>query len=408
MIELEHSPLGGSAAHRFMKCDGSFLLQRELIEDGALENIESEYAKLGTAAHELGAKAIATAMEPFEFLGEEFNGYLAGWPGGISLDAVQVYFSECMGILARRKELGNMLLEDTIHLPEIHPLLRGTVDFGFWSMSDGIFLRDYKNGEGIGVSAPGNKQLLYYGYLMVLKILSDGHELPREMLVSLGIVQPNFYGIFEAPDVWDTDVGFVLDWGMNELLPRMKALTDTPREGWFDESVFSPGEHCQFCPVLLECPRMQEAFVAYAQADEEFIAMLTDSDLNRFYEMREQARRFMKALDTTVHHRLVGGSKIPSAKLVEKRVNRVWKPGAAAALKAAFGDAAFTTAEIKTPAQVEKLSSRGKELALEYGYKPESAGFSVAPLSDPRPEAKPKTNAEVFAGHGQTLEEAGF
>ena len=411
MIELEHSPLGGSAAHRFMNCDGSFLLQRELIEEGALENIESEWAKLGTAAHELGAKAIATGLEPFEFLGEEFNGYKAGWPGGISLDAVQVYFSECMGILARRTEQGHMLLEDTIHLPQIHPLLRGTVDFGFWSFADGIFLRDYKNGEGIGVSAPGNKQLLYYGLLMILKILEDGEKLPREMRVSLGIVQPNFYGIFEEPDVWETTVGFVLDWGMNELLPRMKGLTEMPpyhmREDDTEDD-FRPGEWCQFCPVLLECPSMQKAFVAYAQADEEFITMLSDADLDRFYGMREQARRFMNALETTVHHRLVGGAKISNAKLVEKRVNRVWKPGAAAALKAAFGDKAFTVPEIKSPAQIEKLSSRGKELALEYGYKPESHGLSVAPLSDPRPEAKPKTNAEVFQGHAQSLEEAGF
>jgi hypothetical protein len=153
---------------------------------------------------------------------------------------------------------------------------------------------------------------------------------------------------------------------------------------------------------------MQSAFFAYAEADEEFIAMLTDADLDRFYRMREQARRFMKALENTVHHRLVGGSKIPSAKLVEKKTNRVWKPGAAAALKAVFGDKAFTTAEIKSPAQIEKLSSRGKELALEYGYKPEANGLSVAPLSDPRPEAKPKTNAEVFKGHAQSLDEAGF
>ena len=409
MIELEHSPLGGSAAHRFMNCEGSFLLQRELLEAGQFENIESEYAKIGTAAHELGAKAIATATEPFEFLGEEFNGYLAGWPGGVSLDAVQIYFSECMGILARRKEQGQMLLEDTIHLPEIHPLLRGTVDFGFWSMSDGIFLRDYKNGEGIGVSAPGNKQLLYYGFLMVLKIMKDGHELPREMLVSLGIVQPNFYGIFEAPDIWETTVGFVLDWGYNELLPRMKTLYETVAENirQFPDA-FNPGEWCQCCPVLLECPKMQQAFVAYAEADEEFIAMLTDDDLDRYYSMREQARRFGKALETTVHHRLVGGSKIPSAKLVEKRVARVWKPGAAAALQAAFGDKAFTAPEIRSPAQIEKLSSRGKELALEYGYKPTSAGLTVAPIDDPRPEAKPKTNAEVFQGHAQSLEDAGF
>jgi hypothetical protein len=287
VIELEHSPLGGSAAHRFMNCEGSFLEQRRQIEAGQFENVESEYAKLGTAAHELGAKAIATGMEPYEFLGEEFNGYLAGWPGGVSLDAVQVYFSECMGILARRKELGHMLLEDTIHLPKIHPLFKGTVDFGFWSMSDGVFLRDYKNGEGIGVSAPGNKQLLYYGALMIFNIGQT-------------------------------------------------------------------------------------------------------------------------ALDNTVHHRLVGGGEIPSAKLVEKIVRRVWKPGAAAALKAAFGDAAFTSPEIKSPAQVEKLSSQGKALALEYGYKPESHGLSVAPMSDPRPQAKPKSNADVFKGHAQSLDEAGF
>lgn len=382
-------------------------MQREQIEAGQFENIESEYAKLGTAAHELGAKAIATGLEPYEFLGEEFGGYLAGWPDGISLDAIQVYFSECMGILARRKEQGHMLLEETIHLPEIHPLLRGTVDFGFWSMSDGILLRDYKNGEGIGVSAPMNKQLLYYGFLMILKILQDGHGLPREMPVSLGIVQPNFYGVFEAPDIWETTVGVVLDWGNNDLLPRMKKLSLTRYDDVKDAD-FVPGEHCQFCPVLLDCPKMQEAFVAYAEAEEDFIAMLTDEELDKFYSMREPARRFMKSLETTVHHRLVTGGKIPNAKLVEKRVARVWRPGAHAALKETFGDTAFTSPEVKSPAQIEKLSSRGKEMALEWGYKPESAGLSVAPLTDPRPEAKPRSNAAVFEGHAQSLEEAGF
>jgi hypothetical protein len=237
-----------------------------------------------------------------------------------------------MGILARRKEQGHMLLEDTIHLPEVHPLLRGTVDFGFWSMLDGIFLRDYKNGEGIGVSAPNNKQLLYYGFLMILKIMKEGHKLPLDMRVSLGIVQPNFYGVFEAPDVWETTVGFVLDWGNNELLKRMNSLMGHNIPTYIEDD-FKPGTHCQFCPVLIDCPKMQQAFREYAEADEEFVAMLPDSELDRYYGMREQARRFMNALETTVHHRLVTGAKIPSAKLVEKKVARVWKPGAAAALQ---------------------------------------------------------------------------
>ena len=404
MIELEHSPLGGSGAHRFMTCTASFLVQREQILDGTFENIESDFAKRGTAAHELGAKSVATGLEPYEFLGEEFNGYLAGWPGGISLDAVHIYFNECMRILAARKSQGSMLLEDTIHLPEIHPLLKGTIDFGWWSMEQGVYIRDYKNGEGVGVAATMNKQLLYYAFLM---IMSDPHlrSAPRDLLVSLGIVQPNFYGIFDEPDIWETTLGFVLDWGNNELLPRMHALTMTQD---IADDDYVPGDHCQFCPVLLDCIVMQRAFKAYVDAGEDFVTMLTNTELNEFYSQREYARRFMNALETTVHARLIAGGNIPSAKLVEKKVARVWKPGAAVALQEAFGAKAYEEKKIKSPAAIEKLSSRGKELALEFGYKPDSAGLSVAPLSDPRPEAKPKGNATVFAGFEQTPEEQGF
>jgi len=404
MIELEHSPLGGSAAHRFMTCGASFLLQKQLIEAGHFENIESEYAKLGTAAHELGATALSEGVEPFEYLGEEFGGYLVGWPDGIDLDAVQIYFNDCMSIIANRKEQGHMLLETTIKLPHIHSLLKGTIDFGFWSLSDGVKLRDYKNGAGIGVAAAGNRQLLYYAFLM---IMSDEalQKAPRDLPVNLGIVQPNFYGVFEEPDVWITTLGEVLDWGNNVLLPRMNALTS--QIDLLDVD-YVAGTHCQFCPVLLDCKVMQRAFKEFAEASEDFIVMLTDTELDHYYSQREYARRFMNALEETVRARLIGGSNIPSAKLVEKRVNRVWKPGAAAALQAAFGEAAYKPKEIKTPAAIEKLSSRGKEMALEYGYKPESNALSVAPLSDPRPEAKPRTNANTFAAHAQSYEEQGF
>ncbi|MBA4164331.1 MAG: hypothetical protein C0510_06825 [Erythrobacter sp.] len=402
MIHLEHSPLGGSGAHRFMTCAGSFLLHRHQLENDEFENIESEFASRGTAAHELAARAIIENTEPFEYLGEDFGGYLVGWPGGISLDATHVYFNECLGIVDRQG-FGRVLVEETIHLPDLHPLLRGTVDFGYYN-AIALWLRDYKNGEGIGVAAGGNRQLLYYAFLM---IMADEHlrNLPRDFPCDLGIVQPNFYGIFEEPDTWVTTIGYVLDWGHNELLPRMNALM---RAQDIDESDFVPGSHCQFCPVLLDCPKMQQAFREYVEGSEDFVLMLTDEELDRYYSQREYARRFMNALEATVHARLIGGAKIPSAKLVEKKTNRVWKPGAQAALTAAFGDKAFTPREIKSPAQIEKLSSRGKELALEFGYKPESVGLSVAPISDPRPAAKPKTNAAVFEAHAQRPEELGF
>jgi hypothetical protein len=149
MIELEHSPLGGSGAHRFMTCAFSFLKQREEIEAGTFEDIPSEFAELGTAAHELGAVCLATDAEPFEYLGEEFNGYRVGWPDGISLDAVQVYVNECRSIMDRCGYDGLAIVEKTYQKQAIHPLLKGTIDFAYLSRQFGIFLRDYKNGEGI-------------------------------------------------------------------------------------------------------------------------------------------------------------------------------------------------------------------------------------------------------------------
>lgn len=401
MIELEHSPLGGSSARRFTNCAGSFLLHREQLETGQFENIESEFAKLGTAAHLLASTCLTTNAEPYEFLGEDFDGYLAGWPDGIKLDAVQVYVNDCRRIMDLCGNDGLAVVEKTYHLPTIHPLLKGTVDFAYLSNSRGIFLRDYKNGEGIGVSAPNNTQLLYYAFVL----LSAIGTVDRAMPVNLGIVQPNFYGIYEEPDIWETTAGVVLDWGRDVLLPTMNRLM-AQRD--VSEEDFIPGEWCQFCPVLLSCPKMQRAFEEYANASEDFITMLTNEELDHYYSQRELARRFMNVLETTVHARLITGGKIPSAKLVEKQVARVWKPGGVAAIEATFGEKAYKPKEPLSPAGVEKLSSRGKELALEYGYKPESAGLSVAPLSDRRPEAKSRGNAGVFEGHAQTAEDAGF
>ena len=397
--------------HRFFNCVGSFLLQRQEIQEGTFENVSSEYAEKGTGAHELGAVCLAGDLEPYELLGEEFNGYLAGWPGGIELDAVQIYVNECRDIMERCDYDGVALVEKTFSRPDIHPLLKGTIDFGYVSQKHGYFLRDYKNGEGVGVYAQGNEQLLYYAFLLLL-ISRANFGFDDKTPFSLGIVQPNHFGIFEAPEVWETTVGFVWKWGHEELLPRMRALTNTPeyhlREDDTSED-FVTGDHCQFCPVMLSCPKMQAAYAQYADASEDFVTMLTNGELDDLYAQRENVRRFMTALENTVRARMIATpGVIKSAKLVEKKVARVWKPGAQAALLEAFGEKAWQPREIISPAGAEKLSSRGKELALEYGYKPESAGLTIAPLSDPRAEAKPRTNAMVFEGHAQEPEALGF
>ena len=402
MIELEHSPLGGSGAHRFLECAGSFLLHRELYEAGEIEEIVSDYAMLGTAAHELAARCLTEEREPYEFIGQEIGGYRVG-EGGINPDAVHVYVAECERLMPRDGK-GVTLIEETLSHPEIHPYLKGTVDFAYWSSKRGLFLRDYKNGEGIGVSATNNKQLLYYAFILVLSNKWLCESAPKDFPMNLGIVQPNFYGAFEEPDVWETTLGHVLEWGRRILLPRMNDLVVTKDISISD---FVTGSHCQFCPVLLDCPKMQDAYRAYANG-EEFVAMLTNEELDAFYKLRENARRFMNALEETVKARLIGGGDIPSAKLVETRTQRTWKPGAEVALKTAFGKHAYEPAKLKTPAQIEKLSSRGKEMAVEYGFKPDATRLSLAPIDDPRPAAKGTANTRVFEKFEKSGEELGW
>jgi hypothetical protein len=383
----------------------SFLLQREEIRNGTFEDVPSEFAALGTAAHELAAVSVIQRREPYEFLSEEFNGYRAGWEGEINLDAVSIYFNDCMKIIAEANGTGMIMVEDTIHRPQVHPLFKGTVDFAWWNPKIAIRMRDYKNGEGVGVAALMSRQLLYYAFLLVCSE-PELQEAPDDLPVELGIVQPNFYGVFEEPDVWTTTLGFVRKWGHGELLPRMWELYRREQLPTEDEHV--PGDHCQFCPVMLECVKHQRAFEEYYAADEEFAIMLPNAELDRLYGMREQARRFMKVLDATMYARLIGGTDMANGKLVEKKTNRVWKPGAEAVLKATYGPKAYSPAKVISPAAAEKLDSRGKEIALEYGYKPDANGLTVAPLSDPRPVAKPGTNSKAFAHFETSAEDQGF
>lgn len=405
MIELEHSPLGGSGANRFMHCIGSFLQHRALLEAGEFENIESEFATLGVASHEVGALCLEKQKEPYEFIGWKVGPYTVGQE--INVDALAVYVNECERIYPRDGK-GTVAIEHTFHRPNIHPLLKGTVDFGYWAPKRGLHIRDYKNGEGIGVAAPNNKQLLYYGYVMA-ESYAWLAEAPKDFPVTLGIVQPNFYGVFEAPDIWETKIGHVLEWGRDELVPHMNKLSATKD---IHESDFVPGDHCQFCPVILECPKAQKAYQAMVKGSDEIIvlndktesiAMLTNEELDSFYGQMKLAGKFINALKTTVQARLIGGARLDSAKLVEKRSNRVWKQGAQSALVQAFGDHAYKSKELKSPAGIEKLSSRGKEMAVEWGYKPDANGVTVAPMDDPRAAAVPvSTNQRVFANFALT------
>lgn len=125
--------------------------------------------------------------------------------------------------------------------------------------------------------------------------------------------------------------------------------------------------------------------------------MMSNDELDAFYAMRDAVKKFGSELDKTVEQRLLDGSTLQHAKLVDKRGSRVWKTGAEAAMAKAFGDSAYEPKKLKSPAQIEKLSSQGKEMALEFSFKNDNTGQTVAPMSDPRPASVSKASDKIFA-----------
>jgi hypothetical protein len=397
MIEFEHSPLGGSGAKRWLKCGTSFLLQRLLMLHGEYEEPPtSAFAEKGTAAHILGAECLTEDAEPFEYIGEVINGYTVH-PDDLDPEAVSVYVNYCNAIRdgGRGDPTARTFIEKTFDLREVHPLLKGTIDFGHWRLQrdPGLWLVDYKNGEGIGVEAFGNEQLLYYAVLLV-KGTPELQKLPFDFPVYLGIVQPNYWGTFDEPEIWKTDIRTVHDFAFKQMLPAMERLLADKRE-MLPEDEFVSGDHCQFCPVMLDCPKLRHAFETLGRQDE-FIEMLKDEEISALFALREDARRYGSELEKVVFARKLAGRDIPTAKLVEKQTRRIMRAGAEAAAVARFGNNAYNPAKLKSPAQFEKLSSDGKAFALEWGFKPEADRLTVAPLSDRRAEAKPVGNAQVF------------
>jgi hypothetical protein len=378
--------------------------------DGAwgLREPAREFADKGTAAHTLGEVCLTNGQEPFEYIGQYVGRYQIH-PDDLDPDAVSVYVSYCQKIMAEGGANATTIIERTFHLREIHPLFKGTVDFGHWRpyghVNPGVWLIDYKNGEGIGVPSFQSEQLLYYAFLLVLAH-PELSALPREFPVNLGIVQPNYFGIFTEPDIWFTNLGEVMDWGRDVLMPVMQRLTADKRE-MVPQDEFISGEHCQFCPVMLECPTLRQAYETYAHGDE-FLAMLSNKEISDLYALREDARRYGTAVEQTVFARKIGGQDIPSAKLVEKMVHRVWKSGAEVLIQAKFGDHAYVPKKLKSPAAIEKLSSDGKAFALEHGFKPDSDRLTVAPLTDRRPVATQTTNQTIFKNFAVPIEDLGW
>jgi len=375
LVELPaHSPLGASGAERWINCPGSVALIKA-VQPQLLTDDDPEYRREGTAAHAAAAWCLSKGHDAWE-MGDNFMGVDTSVE---MCDAVQMYLDHVRPLMAAADK---SFIEYKMHEPGFHPAFFGTIDFG--AVRDELLdVVDFKYGEGVLVPVLGNQQCMYYAYGLLLRY--QGCKTIR-----MTIIQPRI--TWQNPiRTWVTTREELESWAHMILKPAMDRAET--------ESGLQPGQWCRFCPAKLVCPALKGLFGAAALADPDRVVDLTDDELNVEYPLVDTVKMYIKALEAEVYVRLQHGHKLSHIKLVKKKGERVWKPGA----EAAFLALDFLTTELRTepafksPAQIEKLGTNAKKLTKEWAYLPET-GLTVALVGDGRPEVIVKSMAEAFPG----------
>lgn len=369
----EHSPLGASAAERWINCPGSNVILQQL---DLPETEESEYAAEGTAAHDVAAHALRNGLDMWECEGQEWGGFTVDKE---MVDALQEYLDT---LAAVRAEHGKGLIKELIEYRiagDFHPLFFGTCDDAIIG-EEVLDITDLKYGAGIAVDVENNPQLKYYAIGILDKFMG-----PRR--VRLRIVQPRAFHVDGPVRVWETTTDELLAWKKDILIPAMRrAEIDT---------TLTPGDHCRFCPAKLACPVLAALFGASVTADASILPNYSNDTLSRNFKLTAAVKHYIKALEDEVYRRLSHGQEVPEFKLVPKKANRVFTSEGVALAKEKFGADAYET-ELKSPAKLAKLGSEAKKFVAEYAYTPQT-GLTVAPFDDDRIGVKIQAPAEAFA-----------
>lgn len=407
----QHSVVGGSGAKRWLACPGSPALS---AGGGASE--PEEWTAEGIVAHDIVAQVLATGKELWEYVGRVHQ------VGAFEVEVTpemaghcQLYVDAVHGALPKGTDVRLYVEQKVSYAAFRRPEAYGTLDCCFiepegWGKANGcprcegsgyhsadpygkcaecggtgdewrpctLHVFDLKYGEGLFVSQH-DPQFRYYAGAFVATNPELCADLAR---VKIYVVQPRID--WQGPKVRTLDISAaeLSQWVDEVLLPGIDRTTEP-------NAPLIPGkEQCQFCPALARCPAQRRAFEAVnTQAltvsdPAHSAARLDDEELGMKLSQADTVRKFIRALEKEAFNRLQNGRPVPGWKLVPTKTNRVGKPGYEEAARQKWGNSALKPIEVKSIAQLEKLSG-GKAFVTEWGYKPEGAP-TLAPVADAR------------------------
>ncbi len=167
----QHARLSASGAHRWMKCPGSVRASEGMPDES------SDYAKEGTAAHELAAECLEQNLDPMDAYGKVYE--VEGKKFRVNDDmaeAVQVYVDEVRDY-AKLGGGGELFVEQQLdELQTLHPDFGGTADSIILTQKlKRLTVPDYKHGAGLPVEVADNPPPLRCRLGALLKTTNRAH-----------------------------------------------------------------------------------------------------------------------------------------------------------------------------------------------------------------------------------------
>jgi len=391
----EHTALGGSSAHRWMKCPGSVRMQKDIPDE------TSPHAAEGTAAHALAEYCLLKNVDAESCMGHTLTGVAStGFDPTYPTfevtqemaDAVQVYLDAVRGLLADR--VADVYVEAKVNLAPLDPPapMFGITDVAVWCRDErALDLVDYKHGRGVVVEVEGNVQALYYalGTCVELRI--------KPNTIRMWIVQPRA----AHPD------GPVRQWTITwaELVEFKTALFEAAEATTQADAPLTAGDHCRWCRAKAICPAQHQNAVVVAQ--HEFPTMteealptpdrLTEEEILEVLDKASMVEDWLASIREHVKARLEAGEEVDGWKLVAKRAMRRWADPEQAEkfLRRKVKVAGTYKKTLVSPAQAEKaLRAIGEEIPDGLVNKV-SSGHNLAPESNPRPAIVPAEAAQA-------------
>lgn len=350
--EAAHSPLGPSAADRWINCPGSVLATAHLPDS------DSEYSLLGTAAHSLAERCrkdnvpAAHYMEGKLYV-EKVDGSSAEFIVDRNMAESVQAFIDYVNALP-----GDDYNETRVHYHEWVEGAFGTMDAAK-ATHHVLHIADYKHGEGVWVGAKENPQLKLYalGWLEYFGWLYDIRK------VHLHVVQPRLDNF----STWETDVESLRRWATEVVRPAGQAAL-TPG------APFKAGAHCKFCKIRATCvTRAKYVFEMNLDELEDLdtailrepppIGQLSITQITRALEREPHVKAWYSDVRAHAASELAHGRDVGGWKMVAGKSERNWtlppteieKRMSAAGLGEGIKAKLYTEPEIISPAKAEKV-----------------------------------------------------